>query len=283
MNLKDILFVKQNNAYSWFGKYGQIDLLVYESSSFDAVISIQGAQLLHWQPKDQAPIIFTSPESDFIKGMPIRGGIPICWPWFGKVNMPAHGFARLCDWQIESQAIDVDNLNISLSLDQLSNAAQYIKGDFKVTLKLEITSEKCDLSLSYQSIDLDNVTSALHTYFYIGKVNTAKLKNIGTVCLDKLKNEAGIFSDPRQFDQAFDAIYPKTHQVSEIIDTFNLRTILVDHHQASNIVIWNPWQDLDDMSLKSSQTMLCVESAYLDENMSTDKILRQTISYKNSI
>lgn len=283
MSIKNLSIVErnfQNNPLVSLGKVGDIEMLVYKSSAFECMISLQGAQLLHWKPESQPNIIFTSPESTFIKGTPIRGGVPVCWPWFGKRNTPMHGFARILDWEISQLVADEHHLDIVLTLVNSKKTLEFMAADFRLDLHFKITAAQCEMALSHQSSSqaLDNVTAALHTYFEIGDIGNAYIENAGDSCFNSLTTQTEQVPDPRHFDQKIDCIYPASSQPTTIVDVSNQRRIVVAH-QASNIVVWNPWEGLPDMALASSRNMLCVESAYIDQVMQSTEHLCQTITY----
>lgn len=67
-------------------------------------IVLQGAHLIDWTPAGERPVIWLSTDAGFAPGKSIRGGIPVCWPWFGPhpdhPDAPAHGFARTSPWSV---------------------------------------------------------------------------------------------------------------------------------------------------------------------------------------
>src|SRR5690242_19293909 len=72
-----------------------------------AEIYLHGAQVTGFEKKGQPPLLFLSSHSRFEKGKAIRRGVPICFPWFGpKAGGPAHGFARITEWElVETKAL----------------------------------------------------------------------------------------------------------------------------------------------------------------------------------
>ncbi len=279
--LHDIKAHFQNNIFLSTGKIGEIDVIIYKSDAFESIISLHGAQLLHWKPTAQSNILFTSPESNFIQGIPIRGGVPICWPWFGKNNLPAHGFARLLNWHIKQCIATEKALDIILVLTHSHQTLKYTPAKFTLELHLTLTQTECDLTLTYQSTapDLANVTAALHTYFEVSDIAQTQIKNIGTTCFNTLTSQTEIITDPLVFEHTVDCYYPNLGQPITLNDLNNRRVINIQH-QASDIVVWNPWEAMPDMTYASSRHMLCVESAYIDHLMQPSQLLRQTITYQ---
>ena len=74
--------------------HDQITLCI-DTSHAQAEIVLQGAHLIHWQPRDQQAVIWLSEDAVFAAGKSLRGGVPVCWPWFGahadNEKFPAHG------------------------------------------------------------------------------------------------------------------------------------------------------------------------------------------------
>ena len=76
-----------------------------------AVVSIQGGQVLSYVPTPGAQdVLWLSPVARIVPGKSIRGGIPVCWPWFGPHAadgaLPAHGFVRTAMWSISETGAD---------------------------------------------------------------------------------------------------------------------------------------------------------------------------------
>src|SRR3712207_763201 len=97
--------------------------LVYLDVSAPAAsarVYLQGAHVSHYQPRGAAPVLFTSAASHFAPGKPIRGGVPIVFPWFGPhptdKSLPAHGWARTRPWRLRETVAQHDTVHLVLSL-----------------------------------------------------------------------------------------------------------------------------------------------------------------------
>jgi hypothetical protein len=92
--------------------------------SANAALALHGAHLISWQPTDARPVIYTSPEAIYREGKAIRGGIPLCWPWFGahptNPSKPSHGFARDRFWDLAQVTEDEDALRLVFHLPPLA-------------------------------------------------------------------------------------------------------------------------------------------------------------------
>lgn len=268
------------NRFLSMGCIDEIDVLIYQSDAFECMIAWQGAQLLHWQPAGQVPIVFTSPESSFVKGVPIRGGIPVCWPWFGRRNTPMHGFARLLPWQIKTLHATESNLEVIFSLTHSEATQKYTKATFNLELALSVSAKACELSLVHDADERIEVTAALHSYFMVGDIRQTAVANLGHHFFNALTQTYEKVADPRFFNQALDGYYSAPRDISIIADSVHRRKLYIEH-MASNVVLWNPWNALSDLSIESSDHMLCVESAYIDHAMAKGTILGQKITYQS--
>ena len=92
--------VNQITPYLSQRQMGDLPIVVVSHPKVRAAIALQGAHLLSWQPSGQQPVIWLSDKTPFATGKAIRGGVPICWPWFGPAGEPAHGFARNQPWTL---------------------------------------------------------------------------------------------------------------------------------------------------------------------------------------
>jgi len=201
-------------------KAGEADIPVIEikNGQASALISLQGAHILSWIPAGQGEVIWLSKDATFASGKSIRGGIPICWPWFGahgsNPDYPSHGFARTALWQILStEALDDGTTRVILSMNpQLDNKAMWIPDttiQFSVTIGHKLEMELITHNNGERAITLGQ---ALHTYFKVSDVSKILLHGLDhTDYLDKLEN----FKRKRQFGpvvikEEVDRIYVNT-------------------------------------------------------------------------
>ncbi len=235
------------------------NLLEINHQLFSATILEQGAQIIHFQPNGKEPFLWSAPIDTYIHGKPFRGGIPICWPWFGKEQSPSHGFARITDWELESR-IDSDNGVLLRWALRDSDASRAIwNHSFKLTLDMYLC-ETCTLRLK---IDAPVATTgALHTYLYSANVREEWISGLGKSYIDSLLNDELVSATDEVLliDKAIDRIYP--HNLSE---TLLGDKLIVKHDNHSDVVAWNPWQEgvknIADMSNDDYLHMVCIETA----------------------
>lgn len=151
------------------------------SSTADAKLYLQGAQLASWQPHGLRPVLYLSPRAEFTAGKPIRGGIPVVFPWFGpRAGEPspphtdepgaAHGFARTQEWEPVFAAVTGEDLHLTLVLAPSQESRRYGFDHFRVALRLRIG---CRLSIELGVMNLEDAPGpldfeeALHSYFQV--------------------------------------------------------------------------------------------------------------------
>ncbi len=250
----------------------QLYILVIEHAKFRAAIALQGAHLLTWQPHDQPPVIWLSDKTAFTEGKAIRGGVPICWPWFGAAGNPSHGFARSSLWQLDEHHEDDESAKITLSLCQSESTLALWPHPFTLRMSLSFTAEQCHLDLSV--LGNFSSTAALHSYFYVQDIEQVMVNGLGSRFIDKVENnQVGEQHGAQLYRQEVDRIFTQPTPQSIIDDQGLGRKIDVDHQGFSDVVTWNPWQELSasmaDMADEGYRTMVCVETARIHQPLVT--------------
>ncbi len=275
----------------------ELEVLVIEHPLCNAAIALQGAQLLSFQPKDQqskgqAPWIWLSPASEYKAGQSLRGGIPICWPWFGAAdknpsavqqqvndieNAPAHGFARVMNWQIHSVQEECHQLRIVLSLSHTTETLKRWPFEFNVQAEF-ILGRELQVTLTTTNLSKHNMalTQALHTYYPCDDIRDVSIEGTANQSYTDALNGWQRFTSPscQRFDQEVDRIFhtggPFAFTISDKNET--LRLTLNTENSASTI-IWNPWIEkakrLSQFADDAYQTMFCVETANALDDMQT--------------
>lgn len=236
------------------------DIIEVKHELFEAKILLQGAQLIYFKPKNEEQILWSTDLKYFQKGKPFRGGIPICWPWFGKNKSPSHGFARLVDWKLTLLKESTDNVVLEFLLDSDMYQPEYFKNKYRLKLQM-ILSREINLRLLIDS-DVET-TGALHSYFFFSDVTKTRVEGLGTEYFDSLKTKS--YKDNSEYlviDQEIDRIYEYT-KINRIIS--NVKTLEIDNLCASDVVVWNPWEEtsnkINDMENNEYLKMLCIETA----------------------
>ena len=252
------------------GSHGALEARL-SAAGGNTAIARQGAQVLTWTPNGQPPVVWLSPEARFKAGKSLRGGAPVCWPWFGPhpedPSKPGHGFARNLDWQV-------------LESTRLRNRARLIMGftpgpeqaefwPHAAELQLSVTlGDTLDLALSTRntgSVPI-TITQALHTYFHVGDISSARVEGLdGSPYIDKLlDNERFNQAGPITIDREVDRIYLDCPDDVTIVDEKLGRRILISKSGSRSYVVWNPWAEkgagFGDMGTDGYRKMLCVET-----------------------
>ncbi len=276
-------FALQNSNHHLLIKAGEAGIPVIDirNEQASALISLQGAHLLSWIPTGEDEVIWLSKDAKFATGKSIRGGIPVCWPWFGahdtKADFPAHGFARTTDWQILSTAaLENGSTQLILTMQrQPQNNRMWLPA---TTIQYTITiGRKLELELITHNKGDQAVTlgQALHTYFKVSDVSSILLHGLDhTDYLDKLEN----FKTKRQFGpvvikEEVDRVYLDTFNDCIIEDRLFNRNIIIIKAGSHSTVVWNPWQQtaikMGDLGEQGYKTMLCVESSNAADDVVT--------------
>lgn len=254
----------------------------------EAVITSQGAQLLSYTPHGQPPVVWLSEQAQHKKGIGVRGGIPLCWPWFGELarnpetvramvqdvdGAPFHGLVRTADWVMAAGTCEAGLVVIDFHLD-LPNGI----GDWPHPAMLQLRcrlGDALELELSTHNFGDEAITvsQALHTYFAVSDSRHVQLTGLeGTRYLDTLQDwteqpQAG----PVTFTAETDRLYLGITQPVVIHDSQWQRDIHVTAGNSNSAVVWNPWIDkslrLSQFADDAWQRMLCVETARVADDV----------------
>jgi glucose-6-phosphate 1-epimerase len=245
-----------------------------------ARVALQGGQLLAWQPAEHAPVIWTSKAAVFEPGKGVRGGVPVCWPWFGALaGQGAHGFVRTRMWQMRESRLDATGQAV-LRLGIKDDASTRAIWDQAFDLELVVTVGQT-LSLALITRNTGTIpmliTQALHTYFCTGDITHTKVRGLdGCAYLDKVHDSATrLQSGVVRFEGETDRVYIDTTADCLIDDMAGNRAIRVAKQGSSSTVVWNPWSEREkafaDMAPGEYQQMLCVETC----NAGPDQVVVQ--------
>ncbi len=241
----------------------ELPVLVITHPKVSAAITLQGAHLLAYQPAGEEPVLWMSSESAFKTGVAIRGGVPICWPWFGPAGKPSHGFARNLPWELTSHHEDENGVELVLTLKDSAETRELWPHDFTLTARFRLGKE-CHIEL--ESTGDFETTSALHAYFNIGDIDKVKVSGLGKSFIDKVDGgKTAQQNGDLTFSGQTDRIFTQAEATSLIVDSALNRTLVIQHHHNSDVVAWNPGAELSvsmkDMADDSYKTMVCVETA----------------------
>ncbi len=246
---------------------------VLEAAGSTAVIAMQGAQVLSWRPAGHVEdALWLSPQAKLGTGRAVRGGIPVCWPWFGPhpegADKPAHGFVRAAPWRVAGSAVSDRRARLVLSFDATRvdpglwpHCAQ---AEIEITVGEALTVTLSTLNVSEAPISL---TMALHTYLSVGDIARVEVRGLEEqVYVDQLagharKKQSGGIS----FDAEVDRIYQATADTVIVSDEVLGREIRVAKTGSLSTVVWNPWIEkggrLGDLGDDGYRRMVCIEAA----------------------
>ena len=249
---------------------GGLPVVRIETAWSTAEIYLHGAQVTRFERKGDSPLLFMSAASEFQAGKAIRGGVPLIFPWFGaRDGMPAHGFARLADWDLVSTSVLPEG---SVRLHFKLPPDDEFEVDFTVTVGATLTMELAVTNTGSSDFTFEN---CLHTYFHIRSIARTVIAGLqGTRYLDQLTGDH--HTEANEFIRIAgetDRIYQDTHATVEIRDSEIRRAIRVRKSGSRSTVVWNPWREksirMADFGEHEYLHMICVESGNLRENSIT--------------
>ncbi|MXJ81705.1 D-hexose-6-phosphate mutarotase [Klebsiella michiganensis] len=248
-----------------------LELIVVDHPQVKASVALQGAHLLSWKPAGEEEVLWLSGNTPFKNGVALRGGVPICWPWFGpsaQQGLPSHGFARNLPWALKGHDEDDTGVVLTFALKSSDATRQYWPHEFTLLARFKLC-KTCEIEL--EAHGEFETTSALHTYFNVGDIAAVKVSGLGDRYIDKVKNaEEGVLSNGTEtFPDRTDRVYLNAETCSVIHDDALNRNIDVTHHHNSNVVAWNPGPALSvsmgDMPDDGYKTFVCVETCCVTE------------------
>jgi glucose-6-phosphate 1-epimerase len=241
-----------------------------------AEIYLHGAHVTGFQKNGEPPLLFLSRASVFAAGRPIRGGVPICFPWFGpREGGPAHGFVRILPWDLAKTSAAPDGtvtIRLRLPKDSVTPEWSALRAELVVTIADQLTME---LIATNESADKSlEVENCLHTYFQVGDIGAVSIIGLQNVPFDdfaagaagarKLETDSVL-----RITKETNRVYPNTTGAVEIRDENLKRAIRVEKSNSHSTVVWNPWttQKLpDDFDPAEHKIMVCVESGNVKQN-----------------
>ncbi len=261
-----------DNKFNVTGIAGLADLPcdVLQFGQARVVVSPYGAHVLSYQPAPGQELLWISPKAVWHQQTPIRGGVPICWPWFGApasvfqttaATLPNHGLVRTALWQLtaKGQNATASWLRFSLELAALPYCAEAVTLHYDIRL-----SEQLELTLHCDSPVLQQ--AALHSYFQVPDSNQTKVEPLPFQWQDKVARD-DLCSEQNwlQFSGEIDRIYQSTSENLRLSASSRQLTLQQQGHDAS--VLWNPGAErsrsVPDLASDSYQHFVCVETAKL--------------------
>ncbi|GAA4383301.1 hypothetical protein AB0I45_05615 [Brevibacterium sp. NPDC049920] len=264
-------------------RMGAVDLLVLRFDTAVAVVSRFGAQVLAHRPAGRPDTLFTSSLARFDTGAAIRGGIPVCWPWFGPASTPQHGWARLHTWDVEALAVDGTGAEVRLGFSHRGAAAGLTVrlGD---GLSVELAHRADPVPETTTGAPLraaqapgatpappePPVTAALHAYFAVGDAQRTEIAGV----TDRTLHVPA---------EGIDSVFP----LAGTAGTADHRIVITDPAlgrrltvttNATDAVVWNPAQQLGDTTARAHHGFVCVEPARISSPLPPGDTLRMHLA-----
>lgn len=241
--------------------------------SSTAEVYLHGAQVTAFEKKGEPPLLFLSDRSHFAPGKAIRGGIPICYPWFGpRPGDVSHGFARITEWALIEATPTGEGVRLRLQLPSRPGPWAFLAAELTITIAdyLELELKTTNTARERQA----EFETCFHTYFKvgnIGEIDIAGLQRVGL--LDHVRNERLIedAAPTLRIASQTDRTYLNTAGPVEILDPVLRRQIQISKWGSKSTIVWNPWttQLLSDLVSGEHLRFVCVESG----NVGSDRVV----------
>ncbi|MDP2335053.1 MAG: D-hexose-6-phosphate mutarotase [Bacteroidota bacterium] len=238
----------------------------------DADICLYGAHVTSFRPQNAMDILWMSPESSFEVGKPIRGGIPVCFPWFGPhktdPEKPQHGFGRLMYWDMAGTAtLPGGESQIRLQLCSSEETKAYWPHDFCAEMTFVVgRTLQVSLKVTNTSAKPFEYTCALHSYYNLSAIDNITIEGLqGTTYYNQLTGENGIQEEETlQIQEPMTRHYLDTEAPVVIADSVFRRRIKAEKTGSKVTTIWNPGEEtcakIGDLPDDAYHAFVCVEA-----------------------
>ncbi|MDB5326764.1 MAG: D-hexose-6-phosphate mutarotase [Phycisphaerales bacterium] len=252
---------------------GGLEKIVINHPAAEGEIYLYGAYVTHWKPAGAEPVLWMSPQAIFKEGTPIRGGVPICLPWFGphpaSKEAPSHGLVRTRNWDLVNVTEDANGVTVKLRLDIPADLSPYWTHAFTAEFTVHFGKTfTMTLAVTNDSGTAFQFNEALHTYFRVRDVRETSVGGLaGTTFIDK-KNGYTRHREEREgivMTEETDRVYVDTTATCVVQDQHLGRRIFVEKTGSKSTVIWNPFPEKakvqPDIGEANWPGFICVESA----------------------
>lgn len=267
-----IKFIEGKNGFS---------LIEIHNTTAKALISVYGGQVMSFQPNTESDdLLFISNKAYYQQGKAIKGGIPLCWPWFGPdpeaQGRSSHGFVRNRSWTVSgTQALSNGTTKVTLSLVDTPDTREIWTHPFELSLEISIdTSLTLELVTRNRCEQAVSITQGFHTYFKVGDINQVQVFGLeDTNYFDKVDGgQQKLQKGSVKISSEVDRIYTDVQGELAIDDASLGRRIRISSTGSHSAVVWNPWEKISaqmgDLEDEDYKKFLCVETL----NAATDVI-----------
>ncbi len=263
-----------------FAKRGSIDFVQHRlggtaarlaTGGASCEVMLHGAHVVSYRPANSGEVMWLSPDAKCEPGRGIRGGVPVCWPWFAThatdPSKPDHGFVRKTPWLVYETSASPNTCSVTLGFETTPEHAKLWHGKASLSLTVQLSDH---LRIDLETINTGNepfdLSQALHTYFAISDIEAIAVAGLdGADYLDKLQDNARCKQTGKiSISAEIDRIYQNVTAPAVIEDAGAKRKIRIANEGSSSCVVWNPWVEkstrLTDMPPGAYRTMVCVET-----------------------
>jgi glucose-6-phosphate 1-epimerase len=230
-----------------------------------------GAEVTSWKPQGAQEVLFVSASSKWADGRAIRGGVPVCFPWFGNKaddpKAPAHGFVRAKPWQLESVSTSGDAVAVSMFTASDAETKKLWPADFRLVHRTTFGRELVmELEMANTGPSSLRFEAALHTYFHVGDISQVRIRGLdGIHYLDKTDgNREKVQQGELAVAAETDSVYLDTAHTVELVDPSLHRRIQVSKENSLATVVWNPWIEkakaMSDLGGDDWKQFVCIET-----------------------
>ncbi len=256
---------------------GNLPMVQVRTPAATGVVYLDGGHVAAWKPAGFEDVLWLSEKSHWETGKPIRGGVPICFPWFGpRQNAPAHGIARLQVWDLESIRQEAAGVTVCLRLQDDDTSRSFWPHPFllrhRITFGTQLTMA---LELTNTGTAPLAAEEALHTYFSVGDIRQVRILGLaGVAYVDKTDD----FREKRQegditITAETDRVYLNTVSAVTVEDPAQHRRIVISKENSRDTVVWNPWiakaKAMPDFGDDEWPGMHCVETCNVGAHLVT--------------
>jgi glucose-6-phosphate 1-epimerase len=251
---------------------GGLSKVLVTSPEAEGEIYLHGAHITSWKPTGKDEVLFLSSKSLWKDGHAIRGGVPICFPWFGAKaddpSAPAHGFVRTKEWQLESTVHADEGTIVSMFTESDQGTKRWWPAQFRLAFRVTFGHDlKLELVVTNTGNQPLRFEEALHAYHRVGNIQNARVRGLqGLTYIDKTdsnkrKSQDGDIAVISETDR----VYLDTTSAIELDDPALRRRANVAKENSRTTVIWNPWVEkahaMADFGDDEWTQMICIESS----------------------
>jgi glucose-6-phosphate 1-epimerase len=251
--------------------------LQLEAAGGRVLVALCGAQVLSWHTRD-GDVLWTASKPEYAAGKPVRGGIPVVFPWFGDhrsdPKLPAHGFARTLEWRLE-RAGPGPRIVLTTGDDERTRQLwpHAFRLQFEVALDTELSMALRVHNPGPQPLSFE---AALHTYFGVGDVHQASVHGLERVACTETATAPEVDWDPAaplRFRAETDRVFHGAPDRIELRAPARRRTVVLQARDARSAIVWNPWPAktarLSQMIADDWTRFCCIETANVRQHAIT--------------